>query len=137
MGPFQFSQRSSERLAECDPRLQDVLNTAIQYIDFSVVCGRRGKAAQRAAYLSGASRVDWPDSKHNAEPPDLSMAADLELCPAPAKNEEHLRYCFLAGIVYAIASQLGYKVRWGGNWDRDAYLLDQTFYDLGHFELED
>jgi peptidoglycan L-alanyl-D-glutamate endopeptidase CwlK len=34
-----------------------------------------------------------------------------------------------------IAAKMGIKIRWGGDWDRDEELHDQTFFDLPHFEL--
>jgi hypothetical protein len=29
------------------------------------------------------------------------------------------------------------KIRWGGDWDSDNIMKDQTFNDLPHFQLED
>jgi hypothetical protein len=29
----------------------------------------------------------------------------------------------------------GINLRWGGDWDRDSDLKDQTFNDLGHIEV--
>ena len=34
-----------------------------------------------------------------------------------------------------VASQMGIKIRWGGDWDRDTDLSDNRFNDLPHFEL--
>ena len=43
----------------------------------------------------------------------------------------------MAGYIQATADKLGIKIRWGGDWDSDGDLDDQTFMDLGHFELVD
>jgi peptidoglycan L-alanyl-D-glutamate endopeptidase CwlK len=34
-----------------------------------------------------------------------------------------------------IASGLGIKLRWGGNWNGDFNLKDNKFQDIGHFEV--
>ena len=49
-------------------------------------------------------------------------------------NDKNKFYEF-AGFVQGIASQLDIDIRWGGNWDSDDELNDQTFFDLPHFEL--
>ena len=42
----------------------------------------------------------------------------------------------LAHHIMATAKRLGYNnMRWGGDWDKDFDLDDQTFNDLCHFEL--
>ena len=33
-----------------------------------------------------------------------------------------------------VAAAEGIKIRWGGDWDRDNDLADQSFNDLVHFE---
>ena len=45
------------------------------------------------------------------------------------------QFYLMAGHIQSIAIRLGYKIRWGGDWDRDGDLTDQTFMDLGHFEI--
>jgi peptidoglycan L-alanyl-D-glutamate endopeptidase CwlK len=34
-----------------------------------------------------------------------------------------------------VASQMGLKIRWGGDWDMDTQTKDNKFDDLVHFEL--
>ncbi len=132
-----FSQRSLERLATCDPRLQEILTKAIEIYDFTILQGHRSKEEQDKAFAEGRSKVKWPNSKHNTYP---SKAVDI----APWFSEQpHIRwddresFVYLAGIIKGIAHSLGYTIRWGGDWDRDNDLKDQTFNDLPHFELVD
>ncbi len=61
------------------------------------------------------------------------MAVDI--APYPIDWKDHKRFYYLAGIVKGVASQMGIKVRWGGDWDSDNDLNDQSFMDLGHFEI--
>jgi peptidoglycan L-alanyl-D-glutamate endopeptidase CwlK len=48
---------------------------------------------------------------------------------------------YFAGYVKATAEQLKkdqlicHDIRWGGDWDSDTEVNDQTFIDLPHFEL--
>jgi len=40
-----------------------------------------------------------------------------------------------AGVVRAVAYEMDISIRWGGDWDGDWNLFDQTFNDLVHFEV--
>ena len=73
-----FSIHSSQRLAECDPRLQAIAVEVIKVHDFAVDCGHRDEADQEAAVARGCSKVHFPNSKHNGWP---SKALDFHPCP--------------------------------------------------------
>ena len=60
-----WGRASSERLATCQPALIRVANGVLARRDCAVLCGVRSRAAQEAAFATGASKVHWPDSKHN------------------------------------------------------------------------
>ena len=126
-----FGTRSKELLEELDVRLQDVLLQAIHFYDFSIISGYRGQAEQDRLYRDGFSKRLYPMSKHNSNP---SLAVDIAPYPIDWANDE--RFYFLAGIMKAAAHQVGVKLRWGGDWDSDNDFDDQTFMDLGHYELE-
>lgn len=151
-----LSPRSKDKLSTCCQELQDVVNLAIQSYDFSVVCGHRTKEDQDAAFAAKVSKAKWPESKHNYLP---SKAVDLYPWSAQygSLTEDQLvlsrivarsgcsqqrarayvveEYCQLAGVMKACATQLGIKLRWGGDWDSDGDRLDQKFDDLAHFEV--
>jgi peptidoglycan L-alanyl-D-glutamate endopeptidase CwlK len=103
--------------------LQHVLEEAIKHVDFSVICGHRGKEDQDQAFMQGKSTLQWPASKHNLLP---SHAVDIAPYPKlySATDEE---WAILATHVLGAASKLGVKVRWGGHWKR--------FVDKPHFEI--
>ncbi len=42
---------------------------------------------------------------------------------------------YFAGLVRGIAVSWGVKIRWGGDWDMDGDLKDNSFDDLVHFEI--
>jgi len=135
--PF-FGEDSFAKLKTCHPEIQQVLLDVISIYDFKVLCGVRDEAAQEAAFNSGHSSLHWPESKHNAIPPGLSDAVDI----APWHAEKpHIRweaereFVYLAGHIMQSAASMGYRFRWGGDWDQDRDLYDiNKPFDLGHFE---
>lgn len=127
-----FSRASIEALRTCDMRLQLVLNAAIKHIDFAILEGHRGKAEQDEAYRTGKSKVRFPLGKHNKFP---SLAVDI--APYPIDWADTERFVYFAGFIMGVASQLGVRLRYGGDWDGDTQMKDERFRDYGHFELVD
>lgn len=128
-----FSKISLDRLHTCDERLQAICEEVIKHFDFTVVCGRRDKEDQDAAYNSGKSKLKWPESKHNRMP---SLAVDI----APYRNggiawSDTRSFYYLAGLMKGIAAQKGITLRWGGDWNSDNDFSDQSFNDFPHFEI--
>lgn len=132
---YKFGNKSKENLSTCRLELQQVAwhTMGLDIVDFACIKGHRTKEKQDESFAAGKSKVQWPDSKHNAE---ISEAFDLVPC-VNGKESWVVSHCiFLAGIVMASAAVLGYKVRWGGNWDMDGEVMtDQKFQDLVHYEL--
>ena len=129
---FHFSASSKRHLSTCDERLQRVFNKVIERYDCTIICGHRNEAAQTLAFESGQSKLQWPDSNHNALP---SKAVDV--MPYPINWSDYQRSAHFAGYVLGVAEEMGIKLRWGGDWDRDGQLQDQRFKDYPHFELVD
>lgn len=125
-----FSQKSAERLATCDPRIQEVLNEAIKHVDFTVLCGHRGEAEQNDAFEDGKSKLQWPYSKHNRVP---SLAVDI--APYPINWANTGRFARLAHFILGIAAAKGIKMRWGGDWNKNFETSDETFVDGPHLEV--
>ena len=130
-----FSNQSSNILMQAHPDLCRLMNEAIQYVDFKVMCSFRGEAEQNDAYHSGASNLQWPISLHNERP---SRAVDI----VPwHDNEPHIRYSdtqafyLLAGVVLGIAKMRGIDIRWGGTWHQEIIYARPSFIDLPHWEL--
>jgi hypothetical protein len=44
---------------------------------------------------------------------------------------------YVAGRIIQMAAEDGVLIRWGGDWDSDGDLTDQTFDDLFHLEVVD
>jgi hypothetical protein len=158
-----LSNSSKEKLDTCDPQLIKLVNEAIKYFDFTVICGHRNKEDQDKAVAAGNSKTPWPTSPHNSLP---SRAVDLYpysevyglLLDSPkvkqiiakkdnlnlvstideAKINAYIReeFCRLAQTMSVCAQQLGIEITWGADWDNDGDRLEQSFIDLPHFELK-
>ncbi|WP_257266347.1 M15 family metallopeptidase [Endozoicomonas sp. ONNA2] len=129
---FHFSASSKRHLSTCDERLQCVFNKVIEHYDCTIICGHRNEAAQTLAFESGKSELQWPGSHHNELP---SKAVDV--MPYPINWFDYQRSAHFAGYVLGVAEEMGIKLRWGGDWDRDGQLKDHRFIDYPHFELVD
>lgn len=125
-----FGPASLERLTNVHPDLRRVLDEAIKHVDITVLCGHRGEEEQNLHFQQGRSKLKWPDSKHNSLP-----ARAVDIAPYPVDWKNVRQFYLFSGFVLGVASQMGVKLRWGGDWDRDWDVLDNRFNDLPHFEL--
>lgn len=125
-----LSKRSLDKLETCDAQLQLVCSRVIENYDFTVLEGHRSNERQDELFHQGKSKVRAGGSKHNASP---SQAVDI--APYPIDWEDTNRFYLLAGFMFQAASELGVKLRWGGDWNRNWDHKDQSFFDLPHFEL--
>lgn len=117
-----FSKRSLNNLAQCDPRLQKVAHEAIQYFDFTVICGHRGQEEQDKAYREGRSKLRFPRSKHNKMP---SLAMDC--VPYPLDWSDTKAFEEMARVMKQAARTVGVDLTWGGDW--------KGLVDMPHFEV--
>lgn len=155
-----FGTSSQKRLNTCESDIQIICDEAIKIIDFSIITGHRTEEKQNALYPK-YTKLLWPDGKHNSFP---SRAIDIAPYISPygaifgskaqlldiqdkLLNEGKSRslkqindfvlksYARLIGHIEAIAAIKGIDIRVGIDWDGDFNMLDQTFHDLGHWEL--
>tara|TARA_R100001594_G_C3886449_1_gene227318 strand:+ start:56 stop:448 length:393 start_codon:yes stop_codon:yes gene_type:complete len=127
-----YSNKSKERLASCDERLQDVFNEVIKYVDCSILEGHRSKERQNKLYDENRTKVKYPNGRHNSSP---SKAVDVT--PYPVDWEDRERQTLFAGFVLGLARNMGIRLRWGGDWDMDFQVMDNRFDDFPHFEVRD
>lgn len=157
---YKFGSESERQLATVDTGLVLVAREVIKVYDHSIIKGHRNREEQNAAFAGGYSKLQWPHGNHNALPSlaldaapyhkrygkligtveqikaialaEFEDASKLSLLRAEHMIREH--YCQLAGFYLGTAHILGIPLRWGGDWDDDRDLFDQSFDDLGHFE---
>jgi len=132
-----YSKASKSRLDTCHPDLQRVFNKVIGFFDHTIIEGHRGKEAQNAAFAAGNSKLKWPNGNHNSLPSKAVDAAPVEYKDRKAVIDwkDVQRMSFFAGQVLATARAMGITLRWGGDWDSDTELKDNSFDDLVHFEI--
>ena len=129
-----WGRQSTRVYNSLDPRLQTWCDRMLHEVsDISLISGYRGRIEQTSYYENNVSKHRYPNSKHNHKP---SLAVDLQPYPKP-KHTYKLwgALGFLAGRGHYIATDMGITLRWGGDWDTDGDLTDQTFDDLFHFEV--
>lgn len=131
-----WGKRSQRERATSDARLNEVGDIVLQIKDHSVIKGHRNQVDQHAAFTADpqASKLDWPDGKHNAFP---SLAQDVRTWPWPAReSDQREEQLYLLGLYKGIAHMLGYKLRTGADWDQDGEIADNGFDDFFHVEVE-
>lgn len=125
-----FSTKSIDKLQTCHDSLQELFSEVVKYFDCTILDGHRCKERQDRFFLAGKSKLAYPASKHNQNP---SLAVDV--APYPIDWNDIHRFFFFAGYVLCTANKLKINIRWGGDWDRDTQVKDNTFNDLVHFEV--
>ncbi len=132
---YYLSKYSNGNLSTCVEPLQRIAHAVIQAVDFRVICGVRGESEQTAAFNSGSSEKEYPNSKHNKVP---SLAVDIvpyhRLAPH-VRWKDTDSFIYLAGHVLMAAQMMGFVVRWGRDWNQNDDLTDENFFDYAHFEL--
>ena len=125
-----YSTTSQVRLSQCHPLLQQVFNQVINTVDCTIIEGHRPEERQNELFDQGKSQLKFPDGKHNQMP---SLAVDA--APYPINWNDRERATLFAGFVLGVASEMGVKLRWGGDWNMNFETKDNNFDDLWHFEL--
>lgn len=128
-----FNSKSQAQLLTCHTQLQRVFNEVIKHWDCSVIEGKRSEEKQKENLAKGVSQT--MNSKHVYPLGQPSLAVDV--APFPIVWGDTERFYAFGGFVVGVATVLGIKLRWGGDWDSDRDLKDQRFIDLPHFELVD
>jgi peptidoglycan L-alanyl-D-glutamate endopeptidase CwlK len=149
-----YSERSEKRLRTCTAKIVTVFSLVIRHFDHVIICGHRTKKDQNAAHDAGRSKLKYPHSRHNTLPseaidagpynpmkrnidwPDAAVGKSIMKSHPDARTyvKTLARWYAFGGFVLGAAAALGIKLRWGGDWDMDTILTDQTFDDLVHFE---
>lgn len=125
---------SLDRLATCHPDLRSLFIEVNETFPCLIIEGHRDKETQDRAFFAGKSKLRFPKGKHNSLPSLAVDAAPLPLEWDGKKSRE--KFYLFAGYVLGVAAQRGLSIRWGGDWDKDWDIKENSFDDLVHFELE-
>ena len=124
-----FGRKSRERLRGVDAKLVNVLNEVCKYFDIMVIEGLRSQERQDELVAQGKSKTKF--GKHVQ-----GRAVDIAPYPLDWNARDDFHYL-------GVASRMGVKVRWGGDWNASSLFKgqrttkDNNFDDLVHFELLD
>jgi hypothetical protein len=129
-----WGNSSRKAYVTLDPRLQKLCDRTLEEVaDISLICGHRGEAEQNFAHANGNSKLRWPNGRHNKLP---SLAVDFQPYPQPTERAKlWASLAYIAGQMKQMALQDGITLRWGGDWNDNGDLTDQTFDDLYHIEI--
>jgi|TARA_R100001480_G_scaffold65931_1_gene77717 peptidoglycan L-alanyl-D-glutamate endopeptidase CwlK len=127
-----FGKRSIRRLKGVDSRLRNVLNELIKIMDVTIIEGVRSTEKQQEYFKKGKSKIDGINKKGQHQ---LGKAVDLAPYPIDWNDRDRMHY--MGGMLIGIGHSMGYKLRWGGDWDRDGETKDNNFDDLVHIEIRD
>lgn len=132
---FVLSKTSKARLVGVDDDLVRVVHRALEISkrDFMVLDGLRTLQRQKELYAQGRTTpgkiVTWTmESKHL-----LGKAVDLG--PYPLDWNDRAGFEEIKRAMFQAADELGVKIRWGGDWNRNGIPYEKGEYDSPHFEL--
>jgi len=123
-----FGKRSKERLKGVDTKLVNVLNELVKIMDVTIIEGLRSEERQEKLLKEGKTKTRF--SKH-------IEGKAVDLAPYPIDWEDRERFHYMGGMLRGIAHEMDVKIRWGGDWDSDGEIADNSFDDLVHVELID
>jgi hypothetical protein len=123
-----FGKRSRERLKGVNIKLQHILNQLVKIMDVTIIEGLRTQERQDELVKKGASKTKY--SKH-------IQGKAVDVAPYPIDWEDRERFHYMGGMLRGIAHEMDVKIRWGGDWDSDGEIADNSFDDLVHVELVD
>ena len=155
-----LGKRSKKQFDTLHSDLQTIVSWGLKYcaVDISLNEGHRPSAKQFEYYKKGRelqhgswvlvnpkAKITNVDGykikgKHNYSP---SLAVDFKAFvpdkPQLTWDAVHLTYIGASLIMIAEFlyddGLIQHKLRWGGNWDKDGDLADNTLYDRPHVEL--
>jgi peptidoglycan L-alanyl-D-glutamate endopeptidase CwlK len=115
----------------------------VQDYDCTILQGARTPAEQAENVRKGVSQT--LDSKHATSAAfPLARAVDVAPYPViwPTADMPRADYAHAVGRFYHFgcfvqlrARAMGIRVRWGGDWNSNGNLLDQSFDDCPHWEI--
>lgn len=133
---YALDKRSRRTYDTLHPDMQRLVDEVREVFPVILVWGFRDKKTQNMLYEAGRTQVKWPDSFHNTtDHRGQPKSKAVDMYPAPINWGDRERMTLLAGVVLGIAHCRRIHVRWGGDWDMDTEVKDNSFDDLGHYEL--
>jgi len=99
----------------------------LKFPQLHIAWSYRGEADQHADFLSGKSKLDYPNSKHNNTLNGKPYSLALDVFTLDDSGAAHFNPDFYEELNEITQQEGVYKVTWGGSW--------VTFKDMDHFEI--
>ena len=156
-----YGATSLQRLATAHEQLQTLMKRVGENFPNTILEGERTVEQQEKNVAKGVSKT--MNSKHVRSPAEAVDAAPDPLAwPQTGKLKARIssvagqltgeqetevmalvgeyvkdvaRWYYFGGFVLGTAEEMEIDIRWGGDWDGDRDLDDQSFDDLPHFEV--
>ena len=151
-----YGESSRHKLETAHPDLIRVFEEVVKIFDNTIVYGTRSPSEQMELYNKGRSYiagfwvvtkkadiVTYKDGAKNKSNHNYSPSKAIDAVPFPIDWSDEKRMYFFAGHVMAIAKRLKeegeitHDIIWGGDWNSNTEVKDQTFMDLAHYEIKD
>jgi len=111
----------TNKLQGCHPKLFNLVHLMSEHMDLIVVCGHRNQPEQDAAFARGASKLKYPNSKHNSVP---SKAVDIAPCSPNGSSidwNDIERFKDMMELAKSMAAALNIEIVCGGDWTMKDY----------------
>lgn len=139
---FKFSNRSLNNLSGVHPLLVAVVVRALSLskVDFMVIEGVRTTERQAKLYAQGRTEpgqvVTWTMNSNHFLNTATGFGHAVDILPAPYDWKDTKPFDLVAEAMFAAAKELGVKIRWGADWNRNGIARERGETDSPHFELE-
>lgn len=120
-----------EKLRTLHPNLSRLVRAVAETWDVIVL--ETDRSTERQAELYAAGKTKTLQSKHLMQGDGYSHAVDL--APLPVDWNDGRRWYYFGGFCVATAASMDIAIRWGGDWNGNTQVKDQTFDDLDHLEV--
>lgn len=130
-----FGRRSRENLESCHGKLIGVARELIKHYDFAVIEGHRSNERQAELLAQGRSKLGPGKSRHNQIPSRAFDLAPWNVADPHIDWDRREQWITFGHLVLGVGLGMGVVLRWGGDWDQDWSMQDQSFNDYPHFEL--
>jgi peptidoglycan L-alanyl-D-glutamate endopeptidase CwlK len=149
-----YGKQSLKALSTCHPDLVTLFKEVVRVFDNSVIYGNRSITEQFELYKKGRELINkqwvitdknkvvtYKDGKTNLSNHNYTPSHAVDAIPYPLDWSDDKRMCYFAGYVMATAIRLKlegkitHDIRWGGDWNQNTEIKDESFRDYCHFEI--
>ena len=125
---FKLSEKSLNKLMQCDEDLALVMQLAITYTKYDFGIGETLRKVERQKELVDSGASQTMDSRHLPNVSGESEACDIIVYVNGKVTWEIKYYRKVACAIFRAAIDLGIQVEWGGLWE--------SFVDGPHWQLK-